>query len=132
MSGTSFILSLKRLEFIMASSIFGEPQYYRKGNDKQEKIYQKRISIELPAEYLSNLLFPEVITQKACDITLDAIKKSLDYDFKGTLELAKKLRTEFMMRKNPQVIIIIACLHPDRQEFNKNNPKLFREIIDSL
>lgn len=133
MSGTSFTLSpLKRLEFIMASSIFGEPQYYRKGDEKQEGVYQKRLATELPEEYLANLLFPEIRTQKASDVAVDAIQKALNYDFKETLELAKRLRTEFNMRKNPQVIMILACLHEGRQLFNKYNPRLFRDTVKAV
>jgi hypothetical protein len=52
----------------------------------------------------------------------------LEFDFKATLELAKKLRNEYFMRLNPAVIFIRASQHPKRVEFNEANPGMMKQF----
>jgi hypothetical protein len=133
MGGTNFVLTpLTKLKFIMASSIIGEPQYYRQGDEKQEAVYQNKIAKVMPVEYLAQLLFPDARAEKASDVATKAIKESLDYDFEGTLKLAVELRQKYYMRKNPQIISMLASLHEKRAEFNQSNPKVFRDTIKSI
>ena len=64
----------------------------------------------------------------ATDIFENAIESALSYDFKGTLDLALNLRTNFFMRLNPAVIFIKASQHPSRVGFNESNPGYMKSI----
>ena len=55
----------------------------------------------------------------------EAIDAALDYDFGATLEWATTLRNDYMMRLNPQVIMVRAAIHPKRQEWTNANPGEF-------
>jgi hypothetical protein len=120
MGGTSFQMTpLVRLRIIAASSIFGEPQYYRDGIKAKKTLFVGEH--EIFADLYSS-------TESAADVFTKAIDAALDYDFRSTLELAKELRTSYNMRLNPAVIFIRASLHPDRQAFNAENPGLMKSI----
>lgn len=122
MGGVSYKLNpLETLKMISASSIFGEPQYYRSSGIKEGK-YEIDSCVE---DYA---IFSISKGTTASKIMIDAINQSLDYDFKATLEWAKTLRYDYYMRLNPQVIMVLAAMHPKRVEFSKENPSLFRDI----
>ena len=119
MGGTSYVLNpLDTLKMITASSIFGEPAYYRGSKRKNAYVVDKLIrafSI-IPKEY------------EGCDteeIMESAIDAALAYDFKATLDWAVELRDDFYMRLNPQVIMVRAACHPKRKEFTEANPGAF-------
>jgi hypothetical protein len=122
MGGDSYVVNpLDTLKMITASSIFGEPSYYRDG--KRSKKYcvndlVKAFSI-IPKEYEG--LNTETIMEKAID-------KALDYDFNATLEWAATLRHDYFMRLNPQVIMVRAAVHPKRKEFSNEHPGKFDKI----
>lgn len=117
MGGTSYTLSpLDTLRIVAASSIFGEPQYYRDG-----MVAEKTIS-----EYDILGIYDEATS--AVDVITSAIDSALDHDFKGTLVLAKELRNEFNMRLNPAVIYVRATLHENRGKFNEANPGFMKAI----
>lgn len=126
MGGDSYIINpLDTLKMISASSIMGEPSYYRDSKFR-------------PSYYLHALVKDFVVTpdwfesKTTDDIFTEAIDKALDYDFKGTLEWAITLRKEFNMRLNPQVIMVRASIHPKRQEFTYANPGLFKMINNTV
>lgn len=126
MGGYSYEVNpLDTLKMVSASSIFGEPQYYRDGI-KDGSCYIdslfKDFSI-LPDKYEG---------MKTSDLMEQIIDESLDYDFKGTLEWAKTLRKDYYMRLNPQVIMVRASIHPKRAEFTKEYPGLFNEINENV
>lgn len=122
MGGISYKLSpLETLKMISASSIFGEPQYYRSSGIKEGE-YKIDSCVE---DYA---IFNISKGTTASKLMIDAINQSLDYDFKATLEWAKTLRYDYYMRLNPQVIMVLAAMHPKRVEFSKENPGLFRDI----
>lgn len=129
MNGNSYSLSpLETLKMIAASSIFGEPQYYRAGGVESSKkgIPQlKNINTLLEYSIFADL-FKDVKT--AADVFTRAIDESLVFDFKGTLDLALNLRTEYYMRLNPSVIFIRASMHPSRPKFNDENPGYMKNI----
>jgi len=117
------------LKMVTASSIFGEPQYYRDGEFADKKICDGR--------YHTNQCFKEYSVlpdkyegKKTSDIMEMVIDEALSYDFKETLEWAVTLRKDYNMRLNPQVIMVRAAMHPAREEFTKNNPGLFAKIND--
>ena len=121
MGGISYEINpLNTLKMISASSIFGEPAYYRDG------IREKSAYINKCVEPYALFCFDS--EKNTSEIMIDAIKASLDYDFKGTIEWAKELRNNFYMRLNPQVIMVLASIHPKRKEFSKIHPLLFRKI----
>lgn len=124
MGGDSYIINpLDTLKMITASSIFGEPSYYR--DSKSSKRYLYKINPVL-SEF--DIMFKEYENKTTNQIFEDAIDKALDYDFGGTLEWAVELRKNYMMRLNPQVIMVRASIHPRREEWTKEHPGLFNEI----
>ncbi len=92
---------LAQLRMIMASSFFGEPQFYVSGN---ERVAQ----------------------------TEAAIDAALHYDFGGTLQAASEIRNEYWMKLNPQVILVRAACHPDRQAYTSQHPGMFHTLQDSI
>lgn len=124
MGGMSYRLGpLETLRIVAASSIFGEPQYYRDGIGA-EKALKKEASV------LEVSIFEDLVKDKrtVAEVFTEAIDNALDADFKAVLDLALTLRTEYMMRLNPSVIWIRASLHPKRAEFNEKNPGYMKEI----
>jgi hypothetical protein len=124
MGGNSYTLNpLSMLKIVAASSIFGEPQYYRDGEGTEKSIKNKMTL----AEYS---IFSDLLKDKrsAVEVFTEAIDKALDYDFEGTLNLAMELRNDFFMRLNPSVIFIRASLHEKRKEFNEKSPGKMKEV----
>ena len=122
MDGISFEMDpITTLKMVAASSIFGEPQYYRDG--MKQKAYLRR---EAPSWIRDELLLiPEEDSSAYMERIID---EALDYDFKEVLEVAKSMRNDFNMRLNPQVIMVRAAMHPKRSEFNQANPGVFANV----
>ena len=133
MGGYSYEINpLDTLKMVTASSIFGEPQYYRSG-EFAEKTALKDGTYSLCslfAEY--SILDDKYSGKKTSEMMEDIIDKALDYDFKATIEWALTLRKEFFMRLNPQVIMVRAAIHPKRAEFTAKNPGVFSEINERV
>lgn len=109
MGGISYTTNpLLELEMVAASSIFGEKSYYKKDGVENKEL---------------NTTTSTFI--KACD-------NALSYDFKGVLELAKKLRYEYNMRLNPALIMVRAVMHEDRKAFNEENKVFMRACIEEV
>ena len=124
MGGMSYRLGpLETLRIVAASSIFGEPQYYRDGVGTEK-------ALKKDAHVLEVSIFEDLVKDKrtVAEVFTEAIDRALDSDFKAVLDLALNLRTEYMMRLNPSVIWIRASLHPKRAEFNEKNPGYMKEI----
>lgn len=122
MGGDSYVINpLDTLKMISASSIFGEPSYYR-GSDRSKAYVVDKLIKEFSVipEYLEG--------KKTNEIFEEAIDKALDYDFGATLDWAVELRQDYMMRLNPQVIMVRAAIHPKREEWTKANPGKFAEV----
>jgi len=125
MGGTSYTLNpLDTLRIVAASSIFGEPSYYRGSHDKPSNL-----STLLKNDVLG--LYGEDV-ESTTDVFTNVIDSALEYDFEGTLEMARTLRHEYFMRLNPAVIFIRAAQHPKRVEFNNENPGVMRKIGSEL
>lgn len=122
MGGDSYKINpLDTLKMITASSIFGEPSYYR-DSKKGGRYYPHKLVAD-------SMVIPTSYENKTTeDIMESAIDVALDYDFAATLEWARTLRHEYYMRLNPQVIMVRAAIHPKREEFTKNNPGVFNAI----
>lgn len=124
MGGTSYEMSpLQALKIVAASSIFGEPQYYRDGIDSKKTISNRETYIEY--DILSSMLGDQT---SADEIFISLVDTALNFDFKGTLDVALELRTEYFMRLNPSVIFIRASVHKNRAVFNEANPSYMKEI----
>lgn len=127
MGGESYQIGpLQTLKMITASSIFGEPSYYRSGGlggRTKDARYQSCRLLE------GCLLFAdEWDGRTTTEIMEAAIDEALLADFEGTLNWAVTLRQDFLMRLNPQVIMVRAALHPDREIFTRKNPGMFGKI----
>ena len=119
MGGDSYVISpLDTLKMITASSIFGEPSYYRDGKRSGKYVEDKLVSgfTVLPDRYKG---------MNTEQIMEDAIDKALDYNFGATLAWAMELRNYFNMRLNPQVIMVRAAMHPKRQEYTSKHQGAF-------
>ena len=128
MGGTSYEYNpLDTLRMVTASSIFGEPQYYRDGEFKKAGIKDGKYYVDdLFAEY--SILPDKYEGMKTSTVMEKIIDEALDYDFKAVIEWAAVLRNDFYMRLNPQIIMVRAAMHPKRQKFNEENPGLFSAI----
>ncbi|MBQ7891029.1 MAG: hypothetical protein IJ359_02620 [Erysipelotrichaceae bacterium] len=119
MNGESFTLDpLTTLKMVCASSIFGEPQYYR--SSKSTNSYLSNFS--------SYFLFSNNEKETTEEYMERIIDAALDYDFLQTIEYAKSLRQDYNIRINPQVIMVRAAIHPKRVQFNKEYPTVFMKI----
>lgn len=117
------------LKLIAASSIFGEPSYYRASDSTSVSLSSKK---PLPPTVLKHLLFPELYrpgdATTQAQVFVDAIDSALSYDFEETLRLAEELRNRFFMRLNPNIIFMRAALHPDRVRYNKQHPGIMKML----
>ena len=126
MGGDSYKLNpLETLKMIAASSIFGEPAYYRT-NIKDAKDFRPEVGI------IDDVLLSEYRGMSTTAIFTDAIDKALEYDFEATMQLAVTLRKDYYMRLNPQVIMVRAALHPKRKEWSEKNPGKFNEYQNQV
>lgn len=122
MGGDSYVINpFDTLKMVTASSIFGEPSYYRGSKSRKSYVEDKLVAG-------TTILGDHYIGKTTEDVMETVIDKALDYDFEGVLNWAVTLRNEFFMRLNPQVIMTRAALHPGRKAFTEANPGKFNEI----
>ena len=121
MGGISYTLNpLDTLKMITASSIFGEPSYYRNGEFNSATVRDSAYAVNpLFADY--SILDDVYTGMKTSEIMEKVIDTALDYDFEATLHWAVTLRHDYFMRLNPQVIMVRAAIHPKRLEFTENH-----------
>ena len=128
MGGYSYELSpLETLKMVTASSIFGEPQYYRKGEFSQKGVCDGTYRVDSLFEEYS-ILDKKYNGMKTSDIMEKVIDDALDFDFGETLKWAVTLRKDYLMRLNPQVIMVRASMHPKKDEFVKNHAGEFDRV----
>ena len=129
MDGISYTVNpLDTLKLISASSVFGEPQYYRDGDNGQAKLLDGTYGIDAVfARYSLDALDP-YRGQKTSQVMEQAIDAALDCKFGAVLDWALELRTRYMMRLNPQVIMARAAMHPARAAYTRTHPGRFAEI----
>lgn len=134
MGGISYVVSpLHTLKMVTASSVFGEPQYYRDGEFAQKGVkdgvfHANDIFEPYMLPYLRGLAKDDM---KTSDLMEQVIDNALMDNYKETLEWAVTLRNEYMMRLNPQIIMVRACMshmEDKRKEFSKEYPSLFRNL----
>ena len=141
MGGTSYKLDpLETLKMVSASSIFGEPQYYRKGMKNEEtysasyfdREYGRYGRHEVMYTFDDCIIGDHYEGKTTSQVFEQIIDEALDYDFWGVLQWAMKLRHDYYMRLNPQIIMVRAAIHPKREEFTKTHPGMFRDIEQSV
>lgn len=121
------------LKMITASSIFGEPAYYRSGEFEDASITKVRDGIFSVDPLFREFLVPFMEGfdgMKTSEIMERAIDRALDHDFGAVLEWAVTLRREYHMRLNPQVIMVRAAMHPGRAAYTAAHPGEFARIND--
>jgi hypothetical protein len=62
----------------------------------------------------------------------NALKNALDVSFEDVIDLAIELREKYNMRLNPQILIMAAATHPNRNKFNEKNPLVLRNAINRV
>ena len=134
MGGKSFELfnPLNRLKLVAFSSFLGEPTYYQpleRDEAHIENYKTKKIVDNIFEKLKDYLLDPSDLGVSRNTTFYNATIAALDFDFGKTLELAVQCRNEFLMRRSTAQILTIAASHPKRIEFNKENPKVFREVL---
>jgi hypothetical protein len=123
MGGISYQFNpLDTLKMVSASSIFAEPQYYRESGLKDRGYLEPH---DREKGYLVFDIAPGIT---ASELMIKAVNDALDYDFGGTLDWAKELRHHYYMRLNPQLIMVLASVHPKRIEYSQKNPGAFRSL----
>lgn len=127
MGGSSHTLTpLNTLRIIAASSIFGEPTFYREAGVKTALPTIKNYSSISSNSYLKSAY--STSSMSAAQVFTNAIDRALDADFKGTLEFAQELREDYFMRLNPAIIYVRASIHKNRAAFNEANPGFMKSI----
>ena len=125
MNGDSYTCDpLTTLKLVTASSIYGEPSYYRNSGMKgTDGVYHQDALVNKYS------VFPLWMKGKTTTQIMEkSIDEALSYDFEATLNWAVTLRNDFYMRLNPQVIMVRASQHPSRKDFTEKNPGKFDEI----
>lgn len=116
------------LKMVSASSIFGEPAYYRNGTFAEKTIHDGTYRVHgLMTDYAIKALdkYNGMTTSALMEKVID---DALSYDYKAVLDWAVTLRHDFYMRLNPQVIMVRAALHESRKDFTTKNPGYFNEV----
>ena len=130
MGGVSFKLSpIETLKLVSASSIFGEPSYYRDGAESNKYIAREEYHLFKDDGFIDYALpdFTKFSGKNTAEIMEQAIDEALNEDFMATLDWAVELRNKYLMRLNPQIIMVRAAIHPNRKDFTATNPKSFAE-----
>ena len=125
MDGESYTCDpLTTLKLVTASSIYGEPSYYRNSGMKaKDGVYRQDALVNKYS------VFPLWMKGKTTtQIMEQVIDEALSYDFEATLNWAVTLRNDFYMRLNPQVIMVRASQHFGRKDFTEKNPGKFDAI----
>ena len=116
---------IQALRLPLCSQFLGEPSYYMPAKDEEEHTGIKSILEKLG----KHIMFPKYCLMSRQEAFFNAATNALDYDFAATLAEANRARNEYFMRKAPAQLLAIAASHPGRIEFNKKNPKAFRDVV---
>ena len=128
MGGISYKVNpIDTLKMVTASSIFGEPQYYRDGIFAPATIEDAVFRLDMAFKDYA-IIGDHFEGKKTSEVMELVIDEALDYDYRTTLEWAMILRHEYNMRLNPQVIMVRAAMHPDRARFTEEHPGEFARI----
>ncbi|MCL2009030.1 MAG: TROVE domain-containing protein, partial [Synergistaceae bacterium] len=132
MGGVSYKLNpIDTLKMITASSIFGEPAYYRDGELSPKTLRDSIFEVNaLFAPY--SITSDEYLGKKTSEIMEIVIDEALNFDYEATIRWAEVLRRDYLMRLNPQVIMVRTASHPNRREFTDKNQGEFNRLNQSV
>ena len=132
MGGTSYQWNpVDTLKMITASSIFGEPAYYRDGEFEDASVTKVIDGIFSVDPLFKAYMVPameQYSGMKTSEVMEQAIDRALDHDFGAVLDWAVTLRRDYYMRLNPQVIMVRAAMHPGREAYTAQHPGEFARI----
>ena len=132
MGGTSYQWNpVDTLKMITASSIFGEPAYYRDGEFEDASVTKVIDGIFSVDPLFKAYMVPameQYSGMKTSEVMEQAIDRALDHDFGAVLDWAVTLRRDYFMRLNPQVIMVRAAMHPGREAYTAAHPGEFARI----
>ncbi len=129
MGGTSFQLSaLESLKLVSASSIFGEPSYYRDGSFGTRKVLDGVFDVDAAMQDYAITFGEDLFGRSTSELFCELTDRALSEDFAGTLGWAQELRSTYLLRLNPQVIMVRAAMHPGRQAYTETHPGVFQQI----
>ncbi len=131
-SKVNYEYPLDTLKMITASSVFGEPQYYRNGESSEATVLDGTYGIERAFIEYSLRVMDSFSGMNTSQVMEKAIDEALSADFGGVLEWAIELRERYLMRLNPQIIIVRAASHPLRESFTRENPGRFSEAAQRV
>ncbi|MBR3949531.1 MAG: hypothetical protein IKJ84_02535 [Oscillospiraceae bacterium] len=129
-SGSYELSPLETLKMVSASSILGEPQYYRDGNNGEPYLMRDGVFRVDPLFRAYALLDWQLQGKTTSQVMETLIDRALDQNFGGVLDWAVVLRREYLMRLNPQVIMVRAAMHPKRAAFTEAHPGVFAKTND--
>lgn len=133
MAGISYEVNpLDTLKMISASSVFGEPQYYRAGESSEASILDGTYGIDRAFTEYSLRVIDNFSGMNTSQVMEKAIDYALTADFGGVLDWAAELRERYLMRLNPQIIMVRAASHPGRGSFTAKNPGRFSEVAQRV
>ncbi len=125
------------LKMVTASSIFGEPQYYRDGAfakktiDKHGKENKGFFLDETFRDFAIKAL-DKYNGMNSAQLMEKVIDDALSYDFGATINWANQLRHEFLIRTNPQIIMVRAAMNDAREAWTNANPGEFGRINNNV
>ncbi len=129
MDGVSYRINpVDTLKMISASSVFGEPQYYRDGEMQKAGILDGIYGIDRLFERYSLAMLDPFRGMTTSQVMEKVIDDALTADFEAALMWAVELRERYLMRRNPQVILVRAALHPGRKAYTRAHPGEFAKI----
>lgn len=134
MGGTSYEWNpIDTLKMVTASSIFGEPQYYRDGAFAEKTInkYDRSFggfSIDGTFKDFAIKALDKYEGMNSAKLMEKVIDDALVYDFGATIAWAEHLRHEFLIRRNPQIIMVRAAMNDAREAWTNANPGEFGKI----
>ena len=121
MGGTSYKLNpLDTLKIVCTSMICGESQYYRSKENNVNKYARYFLFSGFYETVSPNYYFQQIVLN------------ALDFDFEGCVRFASKLRNEYYMRLNSNVLLTKAIHQPNRVQFNKTHPKVLKSVIEEV
>lgn len=109
-------------EYFLFSNLYSNPK-------NKENIVINESNLQ---QDVSDVVINEVINFIPDDVNTymtKIVSDALDDDFEGCIDLIVKLRDEYMMRLNPQILLVSALLHKNRESFNKTHPRLMKSAI---
>lgn len=131
--GISYRLSpLETLKMVSASSIFGEPQYYRNGARAKARVMDGLCKVDKQFVRFELDMLDPFRGMTTSQVMEKAIDDALDADYEGTLAWAVELRERYLMRLNPQVILVRAATHPGRLAYTQEHPGEFAKIAQRV